>query len=513
MNKLIDVCQDIVAYGRERVIGNELQFLILTLAETTMYAASPSEFVSVILTGETGGGKTMVQRSVSSIFPEHNIFSMTSASEKGPIYSEELRFNPDIKFIQFAEYQKLPKSVLEFIKSLSGDDDTFVYEVTIGAERRTERIEHRKFPYNITYAQVEIDPELKSRVMVIPVVENCEINRCVAALKLGVKQLVYNDIEYNTIVDTGMNDRLKSTIASMNQVDLEVEIPFPMALVDMVNHSKSESKRHAGLISALIKASARLNWSNRVINNEGLIIASAQDVANILCMFELLRATTMGADLIDMTMYEKLMKTPRLSEEGLIRFLQNKGLAELTKTEIGRRLGKLYDENYITRENTTTGFLYSSNTHKQELKLKVDWNDIYKYDKSSIVNVITNESFDNICAFGRYIESEYYPDDMNGSTEKIETISFNSNPESNNKISDEEVGLRESIIEYLRSSDGTSNDIMIELHDIGESSEGIYAQDAHGYFEITQLIGQMTDEQILEYNDTTHKYKLNELME
>ena len=513
MNESIDVCQDIVAYGRERVIGNELQFLILTLAQTTMYAANPSDFVSVIVVGETGGGKTMVQRSVSSLFPEENIFSITSSSEKGPIYSEELRFNPDIKFIQFAEYQKLPKPVLEFIKSLSGDDDTFVYEVTVGAERRTERIEHRKFPYNITYAQVEIDPELKSRVMVIPVVENCEINRCVAALKLGVKTLVYDGIEYSTIEDTEMNDSLKSTIASMNSVDLDVEIPFPMALVDMVNHSKSESKRHAGLISALIKASARLNWSNRVINNEGLIIASAQDVANILCMFELLRATTMGADLIDMTIYEKLMKTPRLSEEGLIRFLQNKGLAELTKTEIGRRLGKLYDENYITRENTTTGFLYSSNTHKQELKLKVDWNNIYEFDNSSIVNVLTNESFDNICAFGRYIESEYYPGDIDCSTGKVETLSVSGKSEPSESISDSEAITREAIVMFARNSPGTSQEILAGIQPEDESDGGAYATQEYGYFEVMQLIEQMCTEDILEYNDTTHKYKLNELME
>ena len=46
MNK--DVCQDIIAYGRERVIGNEIQFLMVTLATTTMYATSPSDFVSMM---------------------------------------------------------------------------------------------------------------------------------------------------------------------------------------------------------------------------------------------------------------------------------------------------------------------------------------------------------------------------------------------------------------------------------------------------------------------------------
>ena len=507
-----DVCQDIIAYGRERVIGNEIQFLIITLAETTMYATDPTDYVSMIITGETSGGKTHLQRHVASLFPEHNIYKVTGSSDKGPIYSKELREDNEIKFIQFAEYQKLPKPVLEFIKSLSGDDDVFSYTVTVNGND-SDTITHKKYAYNITYAQVEIDPELKSRVMVIPVVENCEINRCVAALKLGVKTLVYDGIEYSTIVDAEMNDSLKSTIASMNQVDLDVEIPFPMALVDMVNHSKSESKRHAGLISALIKASARLNWSNRVINNEGLIIASAQDVANILCMFELLRATTMGADLIDMTIYEKLMKTPRLSEEGLIRFLQNKGLAELTKTEIGRRLGKLYDENYITRENTTTGFLYSSNTHKQELKLKVDWNNIYEFDNSSIVNVLTNESFENICAFGRYIESEYYPSDLDCSNERIETISVNSTGQSDEQISDNEVMTRESIIMYIRDNPSSSQEIMSGIQPEDESNGGAYAPQGHGYFEVMQLIEQMCTEDILEYNDTTHKYKLNELME
>jgi len=508
-----DVCQDIIAYSRERVIGNEIQMLMTTLAATTMYSSDPSEYVGMIIVGETSGGKTHLQRNVMSLFPEENIYKVTSSSDKGPIYSNELRYDENIKFIQFAEYQKLPKPVLEFIKSLSGDDDTFSYTVTINGGN-SETITHRKYAYNITYAQVELDPELKSRVLVMPVVENYDINRCVSALKLGVKSIEYNGVQYDTEGDAELCSRLKSTIASMNGINMKSTIAFPMALVDMVNHSKSESKRHAGLIASLIKASAKLNWSNRTIDVDGNVIASAQDVANILCMFELLRATTMGADLIDMTLYEKLVKTPRLSEEELIRYLQNQGLAELTKTEIGRRLNKLYDENYIVRDNTTTGFLYSSNTYKESMQLSVDWDMIYEEDNSSIINVLNGDEYKNIIEFGKCIESLYNPEDESKRDNSVETLRFDGVEKSENQISYDEVISREAILTYLKEdkSEATSKDILVGVQYM-DDKYAAYIKKGHDYFEMTQLISQMVDEDILEYNDKTNIYKINSLME
>jgi hypothetical protein len=401
-----DFCELLIEYSRHNVVSNEQQMLACSLSMLTCFAPNPKEYISTFVVGESSGGKTHLQTMCLDLMPSSVIFDLTSSSEKAMIYSEDLRYNDEIKFIKFAEYQKLPHAVLEYLKSLSGDDPNFVYEVTNAAKGRTERMEHCKRPYSVTYAQVEIDHELKSRVFVIPIMENYAINRCVAAIQFGVEEVEYLGTKYDMSECEDIEIQIRDNISSLASMPMDVNIPYPMALVDMVNHSKAVSKRHSNLIASLIKSSCRVNWVNRE-SFDGKLIANAQDIANVLVMFDLLRATMMSVDIIDMSIYKKLCKSPNQSEESLVSYLQNMGLAELTKTELHRRLGKLYDENYIIKEGTSIGNLYRGNDQKQILKLNVDWNEIYKCDQSEVTDVISGIKYKSIKEFGDYIEHEY----------------------------------------------------------------------------------------------------------
>ncbi len=399
-----DICRKIIEYGRHHIVGNEAQFLSVILCLATAYSKRPNEYVPSFIVGELSGGKTHLQNIAHRLFNPAHQHNITSASDKALIYSDALRDNDEIRIIKLGEYQKLGKPILEYMKSLSGDDAEFVYEVTV--QGTTERIPQPKRVYTVTYAQVDIDPELESRVFVTPIVENYKINRCVAALKFGATSVEYLGHQYKFEPCTELQNELMSSIESLGEVDMDVVIPYTYALIDMVNHSKAVSKRHANIISSMIKASARLNWMNRDLS-DGVIVANAQDVANILVMFDLFRATTMSIDYIDMTIYRRLCTNPQQSEESLTKHLQICGLAELTRVELNRRLDKLYNENYVTRETSANGYSYSSNPHKQVIELKVDWDIIWELDKSEIVDILTGNTFDDIKAYGEYIEGEF----------------------------------------------------------------------------------------------------------
>jgi len=491
-----DFCEDIIEYGRHNIIGNEQQFLAFVLSMLTCFAPSPKEYVSTFLVGESSGGKTHLQRTGLHLLPNECIFNITSSSDKAPIYSEDLRNDDKIKFIQFAEYQKLPPAVIEFLKSLSGDDDDFIYEVTNASKGNTMRIKHKKRPYSVTYAQVEIDHELESRVFVIPIMDNYTINRCVAAIKFGADEVEYLGVKYKLVPDEELEARIMDNIHSLMQSEMEVTIPFATALVDIVNHSKSVSKRHSSLISSLIKSSCRANWINRE-SVDGKLVANAQDVTNVLIMFDLLRATMMSIDIIDLTIFKKLSKEPNQNAESLIRFLQNMGLAELTKTELSRRLDKLYNENYIKCKGGESGNLYSGNDKKQILKVRVDWDEIYKHDSSPVKNVITGKEYSNIIEFGKDAEVEY---EIRECTDDVSE---------HKQVNIKEATIRELVIDCISNSDNGGLNTSEIAYGILNNPDNQDKLDGIDYYGISfDIIPAMVDDGIIYYDDQNRVYKL-----
>lgn len=402
----MDVCEKIIRYGRTCIVGNEEQTLATVLSYVSCYAPVDTQFISTIIVGESSGGKTHLNKTAIALLNPDDVKHMTSGSDKSMIYDDGLR-DDKIKFINMSELQKLSPPMIEFLKGLSGDDGEFTYTFTDMAKKGTEEITQKKRPYSCTYAQVEIDKELKTRVFVIPVTENVDINRCVAAMKFGAKTIEYRGRTYGaTDEDTkeSLKLELQDIISSLSLMPMEVDIDFPFALIDMVNHSRPESKRHAQLINSLISSSCRLNFNDREIR-DGKLVASAQDIVNMMSMFGLLQATMMGIDMIDSLMYKFISKMPRCSPSAIIGHLTHLGFGELTRTEMQRRLDKLHDENYIERESTTMGMVYYVNSNKQILSIQVDWNEIYKHDNGKVKDPLTSIEYKDILEYGQMIST------------------------------------------------------------------------------------------------------------
>lgn len=494
-----DICKLIVDFARTQVIGNEQQVLAVVLSVATGYAPDPQEFVASMIEGESSGGKSHTQKVAFSVFPPSHIKDMTSASDKAPIYSEDLRIDPETKrplskyiAMRLAEYQKLSPPVIEVLKSMSGDDPDFIYEVTSAATGNTKIYHLRKMPYNCTYAQQEKDKELQTRLFLIPVEENVNINRAVALVKLGKKKVMYNGREYHVHHDAELESRLHDEIGALLECKLPVECEFPDALIDMVNHSRPESKRHAQLISNLLKSSARLNWMRRKCVGETVYVG-AQDVVNIISMFDLLQATMMGADGVDIAIYKYLRKNPGMTDMQLIHYLQSVGLTELTKKELKRRLDKLDNENYMQSSNTPLGVTYSANPHKQILTLAVDWEMIREYDDSPVVDPLTGVVYTSIVEYSNIATSEH---------------TVRSGQQFQTAISEGEAKARGSILEHLSRpfANPTRNGVINGAIRIADCS-------SIKYFEVEGALQKLVDEGVVLYDPVkeTYRKRYNEL--
>jgi len=144
------------------------------------------------------------------------------------------------------------------------------------------------------------------------------------------------------------------------------------------------------------------------------LVASAQDIVNMMSMFGLLQATMMGIDMIDSLMYRYIAQMARCNSSMIIAHLGSLGFGELTRTEMNRRLEKLHDENYIERETTVDGMKYYANESKQILSIKVDWEQIYKCDNKCVRDPLTSLEYTDVREYGDMISKMHQivmPDD------------------------------------------------------------------------------------------------------
>lgn len=489
---MIDVCERIVNYGRTQIVGNEEQFLATVLSYVSCYAPNDAQYISTIIVGESAGGKTHLNKQAVTLLNDENVKHLTSGSEKAMIYSEDLRDNDLIKFINMSELQKLPPAILEYMKGLSGDDGKFTYEYTNAAKGCTETIEQDKRPYTVTYAQVEIDKELKTRVFIIPVTENVDINRCVAALKFGAKEVTYRGRTYGNAsqdeVDISKAE-LKDIINTMSMMPMEVIIDYPFALIDMVNHARPESKRHAQLINSLISSSCRLNYESREVR-DGKLVASAQDIVNMMSMFGLLQATMMGIDMIDSLMYRYIAQMARCTSSMIIAHLGSLGFGELTRTEMNRRLEKLHDENYIEREPAVDGMKYYANDSKQILSIQVDWEAIYKCDNKSVRDPLTSLEYTDVRKYG----------DMVSKMHQIVMPEEDETDEVKGVISERDGLIREAVLAVLEA-EGKLGHNMLAVKSASQVPSATQ-------FDVMGIIDDMYAQRLIDRSDFDEKYSL-----
>lgn len=310
-----NVVEDLVEYTRSKTVKNEQQFVLTTLAYLSGFMESPKHYVSYVLIGTAGSGKSHLQNTIEVLFPDEYLYFATSGSDKSIIYDDSWE---DAYFASLDELQKPSDEVIEILKSLhGGEDEEFRYQVTgdgRGADRDVDEIVRSAIPYGFLYAQYEPDFEMWDRLLKVPVHESQEKNEGVARTQWDHSMISFGDSDKEYMYDFDDGEKaIRDHIRDLPK-DTWVKIPageeefgwdafkYAKPLFDI---ERSETNRVSGQIANLVRASALLNHENREkrtlhIENEGtkqgVIIADKQDVANVLACRDVLLATTHQLD-------------------------------------------------------------------------------------------------------------------------------------------------------------------------------------------------------------------------
>lgn len=420
-----NIAHDLVEYIRSNTVKNEQQFLLVTLGYLTGYFSDIDHYVSGVIIGTSSSGKTHVQNKVEDLFRSDHMYQATTGSDKSLIYDGEW---DKAHIASLDELQKPSDTLIEFLKSVHSDDESFEYKLTPDSAEQRENEEVQTIirtakPYWFLFAQTDSDFEMWNRLMKVPVHESETKNKAVGALahdhyylKLGND----TDIEYGYDFDDGTR-RLQAHIASIpkkidqNEIPGRVFIPNgdPEAfersgsthaagrkgfewdayevLKPIYNHGRSESNRVYDMVSNLVRASALLNYQNREVqyldlpNHEAgeYIIASPQDVANILSCRESLLATTHELDSKRRTICDTIEANTGSQNEidmsTLVEGLQDTDMSMLSRTELRNNLEKLH-ENYLLDINKGGAENGNADTYKFHGWGELGFADVYKYD-------------------------------------------------------------------------------------------------------------------------------------
>ena len=376
-----NVAVDLVKYVRSNTIRNEQQFLLLSYAYATGLFADTGDYVSSVTIGTSSSGKSHLKDKVDDIFGRLNVMDASTGSDKSLIYDEEWD-RADI--ISMGELQQPPEEMIEFLKRAHGGDEEVVIRSTRGNPSEgfdTEKIVKQAKSYHFTFAQFEADFEFWNRLLKIPVHESESKNRAVGRMVAGHENIHIDgsDHEYGFDFSDGriaLREHMKRVKRDApKRVILPTGDDYGWDVWEIIkpifNHSRSESNRIYSMVFNLVKASALLNYHAReettvevagegdTVTQEPALVASPQDVANILSCLEALRATTHEIDRKKRAIVEAIRAKsgPDNAIEGtgpIREFLKESDAPEVKASELEAIMGDLED-NFLVEINEDAG--------------------------------------------------------------------------------------------------------------------------------------------------------------
>jgi len=370
-----NVAIDLVDFVRSGTIRNEQQFLLAAASVATAYAAEPDHYNSFVTIGTPGSGKTHLHDQLYKLLVHMDLYETTSGSGKSMIYDEQWD-RSDFAFLD--ELQKPPEDLIEFLKSVHGGDEKFTYKITQGSTRdgfETNTIERYAMPYCFLYAQWGADMEMWDRLLKIPIHESQSKNKAVGAMAFDHDHIAIDDsgVEYGYQFDAG-TQTIQHHVASMKGGGpWHVVLPnggsrgdgagqFAFDVWDIIKpifkHGRSEVNRIYSMVANIIRGWAIWNYKSRetvpgdqwdgVDDDVTVIVADAQDVANVLSCRQVLLGTTHSIDRKKRAVAEAIReKSGRMNEvdglDPIQQFLKSADAPTVPKSELENILASLED--------------------------------------------------------------------------------------------------------------------------------------------------------------------------
>lgn len=334
--------ENLVDSIRSDMIGNEEPYLLMHAGYATGLLPRVDSYNAIEVQGASGSGKSDLKQNVDNRWPKHWLLRITDTSDKGLIDDE--RWN-GVYIFSGDEWQKMPSSAVEILKSAYGDDadeEGWGYKYTRNTSQQdgddTQELKKQTLPFVTLIADENesrgTDHELGTRTVTLRVEDNEELNEAVSQAMWGARNISLpdRDNDYNYKFEDGkaVIDRHIANIprfeyrrqnvpdgwATNQQYTYPVIIPFddsrewpsPHGPINwnahkvakpMFSFKRTESKRASKSIRNFVRGWTVLNYHNReVINMDGRewLVAAPQDLGNVIATRETLLGVTHNFD-------------------------------------------------------------------------------------------------------------------------------------------------------------------------------------------------------------------------
>ncbi len=250
---------------RAGLAGEKRTAQIIYLAATSRLFSQP---LSVAVKGPSSGGKSYTVQSALRFLPQEACFTLTSASEKALIYTDEDLHHRMLVLYEADAIAKAGHGAYLLRTLLSEGEIRHETVEKAGKGFATTKIT-KSGPTGliVTTAATGLDAELETRMLSLAVEQTRAVFRSLAR----------NDNSSDAVaLDYERWHRLQRWLAAGQR---NVIIPFAEQLADRVLALAVRQRRDFGAMLTLIRAHALLHRASRDLTEAGAIIATVQDYA------------------------------------------------------------------------------------------------------------------------------------------------------------------------------------------------------------------------------------------
>ena len=325
---------------RAGLAGEKRTAQIIYLAATSRLFSQP---LSVAVKGPSSGGKSYTVQSALRFLPQEACFTLTSASEKALIYTDEDLHHRMLVLYEADAIAKAGHGAYLLRTLLSEGEIRHETVEKAGKGFATKKIT-KSGPTGliVTTTATGLDPELETRLLALTITDTPEQTRAV------FKTLCRN---HDPDVDYERWHRLQRWLTTGVR---KVVIPFAEQLADRVLALAVRQRRDFGALLTLIRAHALLHRASRDRNDGGAIVASITDYATV---------RELVADLFSEGIEATVSTTVRETVDAVAALKKKKG--EVSLGQLATKLG--LDKSVVSRrlrQATELGYLVNRETRR-----------------------------------------------------------------------------------------------------------------------------------------------------
>jgi hypothetical protein len=315
--------------GRIGVVGERRGAKLIYLAATSRLLERP---VSVAVKGPSSGGKSFLVESTLKFFPQQAYHSLTAMSERSLAYSTEPLQHKMLVIYEAAGMASEFASYL--IRSLLSEGRIRYETVEKTKEGLVPRVIEREGPTGliVTTTSLRLHPENETRMLSLTITDTREQTA-------AVFQALARDVAVK--VDLSRWHALQTWLSTGPQ---RVVIPFADRLAALVPPISVRLRRDFKTVLMLIKAHALLHQASREADEQGGVVASLEDYAQMRELIASLIAEGVEAR-IKREVREVVEVVARVLDEGAAEVRQSDlvNALRLDKSVISRRVAAALD--------------------------------------------------------------------------------------------------------------------------------------------------------------------------